>query len=150
MEFPVYIVIPMIAWVIAQGLKHVFIRYNRRKKVIDEPVPNKLMFASGGMPSAHSATVVALMFTVGLYDGYTSPVFGVAAIMAAVVMYDAIMVRYSSGKQGDALRDLIDEQKSKVVKPRVAHGHTLQEIVAGAFVGAIVAIIVFIATKTPL
>ena len=64
-----------------------------------------------------------------------------------IVMYDAMMVRYSSGMQGETLNKLISEQGSKLKKLRVAHGHTPVEVMAGAVIGMVVASVVFFATK---
>ncbi len=142
-----YILVPGLAWAAAQGAKQLFYQYNRRRKVLDSPTPNKFVLPSGGMPSAHSATVISLLTSIGLKEGVSSLGFGIMFWVSAIVVYDAIMVRYSSGNQGDALNRLIDEQKSKVAKPRIAHGHTLPEVVVGAVIGATIAFVVFMATK---
>jgi len=98
------------------------------------------------MPSAHSATVVALLVVIAAKDGLDSGLFGLAALMSAIVMYDAVMVRRSSGEQGASLTALIKEQKSKVRLPRVAKGHTPKEVVIGALVGWAIGLIVVLAT----
>lgn len=64
--FYMFVATPMLAWVTAQGAKHVFVRYNRRAKIIDQSKRTQLWMASGGMPSAHSATVVVPSEVVGL------------------------------------------------------------------------------------
>lgn len=142
-----FVATPMLAWITAQGAKHIFVRYNRRAKIIDQSKRTQLWMASGGMPSAHSATVVALSEVVGLTQGFTSPLFAVCSWFSLVVIYDAMMVRYSSGKQGDALIALLKEQKSKVAVPKIAHGHTPLEVAAGAAIGVVVGLVVFFATK---
>lgn len=149
-ETPLYIVTPLLAWAIAQGLKHVFVSYNRKRKVIGQPGQNKntmlIIAPSGGMPSAHSATVVALAVIIGLVEGVESPVFAVAALFAAVVMYDAMMVRYSSGEQGEAVLSILNTMKANIKKPKVAKGHLLSEVLAGAGIGLTVAVVVFLIT----
>lgn len=151
MDKYIYIITPLIAWAIAQSLKHVFISYNRKRKVLDQPSSGRnaiLMIApSGGMPSAHSATVVALATIVGLVNGLDSPEFAIALLFAAVVMYDAMMVRYSSGEQGEAILSIIKGLKLGVKKPKVAKGHLLSEVAAGALIGLIVATVVFLIIK---
>ncbi len=99
------------------------------------------------MPSAHSATVVALALTIGLRDGFGTALFGLATLFGAIVMYDAMMVRRSSGEQGYAIQQLIKEQKSSIVLPRAAKGHTPAEVVVGALIGALIGLIIFLATK---
>ena len=140
------LVVPVIAWVISQGLKQVFHLMGRNRRVFSGDTNPKILL-SGGMPSAHSAIVVSLAVFLGLQDGLNSPVFGLSVWLSIIVMYDAMMVRYSSGMQGEALNKLIMEQGSKLKKLRVAHGHTPVEVLAGAIIGAAVAIVVFFATK---
>jgi acid phosphatase family membrane protein YuiD len=104
------------------------------------------LFISGGMPSSHSATAVALMTIIGLRDGISSGLFGLATLFALIVMYDAMKVRRSSGEQGEAIQELIKEQKSKVKLPRAAKGHTPLEVVIGAFLGLVIGLVVFFST----
>jgi hypothetical protein len=99
------------------------------------------------MPSAHSATVAALVAVVALRDGLSSGLFGLAALFAAIVMYDAVMVRRSSGEQGIAIQQLIKEQKSAVALPRAAKGHNPLEVAVGALLGVVIGMVVFLATN---
>ncbi len=140
------LVVPVIAWAISQGLKQVFYLMGRNSRVFSGDTNPKILL-SGGMPSAHSAIVVSMAVFLGLQDGLNSSVFGLSVWLSIIVMYDAMMVRYSSGMQGEALNKLIVEQGSKLKKLRVAHGHTPVEVLAGAFIGATVAVVVFFATK---
>ena len=151
MEKYIYIVTPLIAWAVAQSLKHVFVSYNKKRKVIDQPDQNEnalLMIApSGGMPSAHSATVVALATIIGMVHGFESELFAVSILFAAVIMYDAMMVRYSSGEQGEAILSILKELKSGIKRPKVAKGHLLSEVLVGALIGWVVAFVVFLITR---
>ena len=151
MEKYIYIVTPLIAWAVAQSLKHVFVSYNKKRKVIDQPDQNEnalLMIApSGGMPSAHSATVVALATIIGMVHVFESELFAVSILFAAVIMYDAMMVRYSSGEQGEAILSILKELKSGIKKPKVAKGHLLSEVLVGALIGWVVAFVVFLITR---
>ncbi len=140
------LIVPVIAWAISQGLKQVFHLMGRNRRVFSGDTNPKILL-SGGMPSAHSAIVVSLAVFLGLQDGWDSSVFGLATWLAIIVMYDAMMVRYSSGMQGETLNKLISERGSKLKKLRVAHGHTPVEVAAGAAIGMVVAAVVFFATK---
>jgi acid phosphatase family membrane protein YuiD len=126
---------------VAQGAKYII-------KVIKTGDMQQLrqLYLSGNMPSAHATSVVALLVVVGLIDGVTSGLFAVAALFAAIVMYDAVMVRRSSGEQGRALQLLIKESKSTIQLPRAAKGHTPIEVLAGGVLGAIIGIVVVLAT----
>jgi len=137
-----YLIAIVAAWLISQGAKYLFVAVKRRS--LDH---YRQLYLSGNMPSAHSASVVALVTIIGLQDGTSSGLFAVAALFAAIVMYDAVMVRRSSGEQGAAIQKLIKEQKSSVPLPRAAKGHTPLEVAVGAILGALVGIVVFFATK---
>ena len=104
------------------------------------------LFTSGGMPSSHSTTVMALATLIGLKDGINSAVFSIAALFALIVMYDAMKVRRSSGEQGIAIQQLIKEQKSKIKLPRAAQGHTPVEVAIGAALGVVIGAVVFLST----
>lgn len=131
-------------WIVAQGTKYVIVAFKNRN--FDHI---RQLYLSGNMPSAHSATTVALATVVGLINGIDSAIFAVAALFAAVVMYDAVMVRRSVGEQGLALQKIIrSSAKGKNAPiPRAARGHTPLEVLVGAILGAVIGLVVFIATK---
>jgi acid phosphatase family membrane protein YuiD len=140
--FSPYIIAVIAAWLIAQGAKYflVAVRQHRFDHI-------RQLYLSGNMPSAHTATVAALVAVIGLRDGFGSGLFGLAALFAGIVMYDALMVRRSSGEQGIAIQQLIKEQGSKVALPRAAKGHKPLEVVVGALLGGVIGLVVFLATK---
>lgn len=137
----IYLVAASIAWVLAQILKHAARLIGRNRRIFQHKSRGLLL--SGGMPSAHSATVVALTTIIGLKDGVDGGLFALAFLFSSVVIYDAVMVRYSSGQQGDLLNRLLSEKKSKLLPIKVAHGHTVLEVVAGTILGLAVAVVVF-------
>ena len=137
-----YLIAVAAAWPVAQGAKYIILALKRRR--FDHI---RQLYSSGNMPSAHSATVMALTTVIVLRDGIDSGLFAVAALFAAVVMYDAMMVRRSSGEQGNAIQALIREQKSKINLPRAAKGHTPLEVLAGALVGVVIGLVVYFVTK---
>lgn len=141
-----YILIPGIAWFVAQSSKHLARLFGRNRRVTQSNPRSPVLF-SGGMPSAHSATVVSLALTIGYYQGWESPLFSLAAWFAAIVLYDAVMVRFSSGQQGDLLNRVVQKDYPKLSTIRVAHGHTLPEMLVGAAVGTVVTFVVIFATR---
>ncbi len=132
-----YIIAVIIAWVAAQGTKYLIHAIKTRSLTAF-----RQLYISGDMPSSHSATTVALATVVALRDGTGSAVFAVAALFAAIVMYDAVMVRRSSGEQGGAIVALIDELKSKIRPPRAAKGHEPLEVAVGFCMGVAIGVIV--------
>ena len=129
-ELSPYILTVIVAWVTAQGTKYVIEVVKTRNLA-----SLRQLYLSGNMPSSHSATAVSLATIIGLQYGAGSALFALAALFAAIVMYDAVMVRRSSGEQGAAIKALIKEQNSKVRMPRAAKGHEPLEVAVGAVLG---------------
>ena len=137
-----YIFALVAAWLLAHVVKYA-IALSRGKQL---DITHQL-FISGGMPSSHAATSVAVWTVILLKDGVQSGLFGLATLVVLVICYDAVKVRRSSGEQGEAIQLLIKEQNSKVVLPRAAKGHTPVEVFAGSVLGVIIGLVVFLATR---
>lgn len=138
----VYLFVIVVSWFGAHLIKYMIDIFNNRSYSF-----SARLFMSGGMPSSHSATVVSLATIIGLRHGFGTAIFGLATLFAMIVMYDAAKVRRSSGEQGLAIQQLIKEQKSKVLLPRAAQGHTPLEVLAGMLFGVIVGIVVNLSTN---
>lgn len=141
-EVSPYIIAVIIAWVTAQGSKYLIQVFKNRSFA-----SFRQLYLSGNMPSSHSATTVALATVVGMRVGLDSALFAISVLLAAIVMYDAVMVRRSSGEQGAAIIALIKEQKSKVQMPRAAKGHEPLEVLVGALLGLVIGYLVFFLVK---
>ena len=108
----------------------------------------KIFTTTGGMPSSHTAGVIALTTAVGLIDGFDSISFAVSLGFSLIVMQDASGVRRAAGKTAATLNRLVDEfvQKNKEVKPYEALkellGHTPLEVFCGMILGIIVPLII--------
>jgi len=128
-----HIWIAALACVSAQALK-VLIEYGRTKKI-----DKVLLFSTGGMPSSHSALVVALAASIGTIEGLYSPLFAIAIVSALVVMYDAAGVRRAAGKQAEVINLLMERLESIGITPdrklKELLGHSPIEVVAGAIWG---------------
>ncbi|APD08408.1 MULTISPECIES: divergent PAP2 family protein [Thermus] len=102
---------------------------------------------TGGMPSSHSATVSALAVAVGLEEGFGSSLFAVAAVLALIVMYDATGIRRAAGLHAQLLNQLVQElqrvlEKGPAPEPlKELLGHTYLEVLVGALLGALVALL---------
>ena len=144
MSLSPYLIAVLASWFIAQGAKYLIVALKNK-----DFTAFRNLYLSGNMPSAHTATVVSIATVIGLSQGIDTAIFGLAATFAAVVMYDAIMVRRSVGEQGLALQELIKATRDNtgVVLPRAAKGHTPLEVLVGAMLGVSVGLVVFFATK---
>lgn len=141
MNLNAYIAIPVVAWLLAQWIKFSIQAYKGEFNL-------RYLYASGGMPSVHSAVVTSLFVTTWADQGSMSPLFGITAILAGIVIYDSLGVRRSTGEQAIVLNALVDgleEQKiafnSNVTKVREVLGHKPTEVFWGVVLGATVAII---------
>ncbi|XP_052208579.1 uncharacterized protein LOC127812237 isoform X1 [Diospyros lotus] len=67
----------------------------------------KASFQSGGFPSTHSSTAVATATALGLERGFSDAVFGLAAVYAALIMFDAQGVRREVGIHAKTLNRLL-------------------------------------------
>lgn len=104
---------------------------------------------SGGMPSAHSATVSAAAVMALRVCGPGSPVFALAALMSIIVIYDALNVRYQSGLHAAELNRLRKERKLSSADEKISGkdfkellGHTPEEVIAGVALGIIFGILI--------
>jgi uncharacterized protein len=132
------LVVALAACFIAQGLKVVFELVKHQKFNL------KVVFETGGMPSAHSALVAALATGVGQTLGWDSIEFALATIFAAIVMYDAAGVRQAAGKQARVLNQIIDEmfqENPQFNEDRLKEllGHTPVQVIVGCALGIAIA-----------
>lgn len=132
----------VVGWLTAQLLKTAIDAY------FNHGINWERMTGSGGMPSSHSSTVVALATAAAIQYGPESPYFSIACVFAIVVMYDATGVRRETGKQAVILNKMLTdnpfnwkpEEVEKKLKEYV--GHTPLQVGAGAVLGLIVAFVV--------
>ena len=112
--------------------------------IVNKKLDFERLLGDGGMPSSHSATVTSVALMTGLVSGFDSPVFGVAFILAVVVMHDASGVRLETGKQAKVINELVkifeDLGKSNLSpedKLKEFVGHTHIQVLAGFCLGII-------------
>jgi acid phosphatase family membrane protein YuiD len=126
------------AWAVAQLSKPLIHYVHTRRFDV------RYLLSAGGMPSSHSAVVVALATRIGLDTGLSSVEFALAAIFAAVVMYDAAGVRRAVSLQARVLNrmltELMEAQRFNEHRLRELIGHTPFEVFVGALIGALSAI----------
>jgi acid phosphatase family membrane protein YuiD len=128
-----YLLAPLVAWTIAQISKVVVESARHRRLNL------RVLAAMGGMPSSHSALVMALTTAIGRINGVTSAAFAIALIFSVVVMYDAAGVRRAAGRQAMVLNRLVDDLVAQrgIQEERLREllGHTPFEVIVGALLG---------------
>ena len=103
--------------------------------------------SSGGMPSSHSALVVACATAIGKTYGVDGPLFALAAILSAVVMYDACNVRRSAGDTARLVNLLLEHVERLTAEDfaenlKEVMGHTPLQVLMGALLGGLLAVLI--------
>lgn len=133
------LLICVVAWVISQLAKVVIGRIKEKR------IDWSYFVSTGGMPSAHSATVCALAMGTGLFYGFSSISFDIATIFALIVMYDAAGVRRAVSRQAIILNRISKELREHYPRDHVERemrelwGHTPFQVFVGAAIGIVVA-----------
>ena len=121
----------VVSWLFVKIIK-VVIDCSREKKV-----SLKALFYDGGMPSAHTASVVSLATGLFLETGL-SVLFVMGVVFALVVINDALKVRWVTQEQSKALNKLVKEKRFD------EHiGHKPVEVIVGIVLGIIIPIIIY-------
>jgi acid phosphatase family membrane protein YuiD len=127
----------LIAWGIAQVVK-VPIEYLQTHKW-----NWSLFIQAGGMPSSHSALIIAVTHGIGLSTGFDTPLFALAFALSMIVIYDATGIRRQAGKHAELINAMINDLASghplKGEQLREVLGHTPLQVLAGIALGLIVA-----------
>lgn len=128
--------VSLVTWLIAQVLKTALWAITKKRLNL------RRLVESGGMPSSHSALVMALTTSVGINEGIRSSTFAVSLVMSLIVMYDAAGVRQAAGKQARILNRIVtDIYENRELHPerlKELLGHTPVEVLVGALLGILV------------
>ena len=134
-----YLIVPFATWFFIQLFKLIYDLVTTKKFNF------KRILGAGGMPSSHSAVVVALCTMIGKAYGINSAIFGLSVVFAFVVMYDAAGVRIAAGKQAKLLNKIVQTPglTGVEVTERLQEvlGHTPTQVFVGAFIGFIVGLV---------
>ncbi len=131
------------SWFLAQILKSFIMLFRNRPRTAREILVN-LFWATGGMPSSHSAVVVALATSAAFVEGPDSTLFFVTLFYAILTFRDALGVRRAAGAQAKVINQLIRDLsprfplRSRPVKE--VNGHTLPEVFVGSLLGFFIAV----------
>ena len=134
------LIIAGLGWVVAGILKVII------ELIVNKKLTLSRILGSGGMPSSHTSTVVALAIAVGYISGLDTVSFAIAVIFAIIVIHDAVGVRQETGKQAQILNQIIFDTsifKNLDFEKRLKEyiGHTPFQVLVGAIVGLLVAIV---------
>ena len=130
------------SWATAQILKFIL------NYIVTRDFNFERLSGAGGMPSAHSATVTALVIACARFNGMGSTYFALSVALAAIVIYDAMGVRHEAGEHAKIINQLLknsaeeenDDPDVKELKEML--GHTPLEVVGGVLTGILVPLVI--------
>ena len=130
----------LFGWFFAQVPKVIYVMVTRHPKSLFQTI-----MASGGMPSTHTASVMALVTRIAFHEGFKGPLFALALVFAIVTMYDAFHVRLACGHTIDRVNALTEKlYADSADKPEPlaeSKGHTFPEVAVGFFIGVAVGVV---------
>ncbi len=138
----------IISWFCAQVIKTIINIFITKKFNAER------LLGAGGMPSSHSAFVCSATVATFRMSGISSPEFAIILIVALIVLYDAMGVRHAAGLHAKEINrinkafnehvnsdeNIIIKNKSKELKEFL--GHTPYEVLGGALLGILIALMV--------
>jgi hypothetical protein len=124
------------AWALSQLLK-VAVAFVRIGKGESARVVWRLVWA-GGMPSSHSAFTTSTLLVIAFTEGVKSPLFGLAFVLTAIVIYDRTKFHHIYCVFQDRFPALAAAaEEDPMLKDLV--GHTTAEVAAGIGIGVVAA-----------
>lgn len=134
--------------IIAQAYKVV------ARSIIEKRFAWEYFFNNGGMPSSHTATIGAMLTSLGILqfriEGGLMYEFAVAVVFSFIVVFDAMGVRYEAGKHARLLNEIMENEtnamrekvgfnpETDVLKEKL--GHKPFEVLVGGILGCIIGI----------
>jgi len=129
----------VLAWVIGQFLKFPL------EYLLNKRWNWGIIFSAGGLPSSHSSLVTAVSLTIGMQEGFDSPLFALAAAIAMIVVYDAAGVRRQAGMHAERINQIMKtffesgQLPEKELKEML--GHTPFEVITGVALGVLISLL---------
>lgn len=97
----------------------------------------------GGFPSAHTAFIAGVTSAVGFTEGFDSALFAVAAVTAAILIYDILKQRRVIELTMRSTETLLERAGLDWPEPPPQfRAHTTTEVIGGGIWGVLVALVV--------
>ena len=103
---------------------------------------------TGGMPSSHTAGVIALTSSIGAIYGVGSVYFAISFVFSIIVMHDAMNIRMEAGKQAEVINEWSEILSSmhkdgpfKKTNLKTFLGHSFAQVLAGLIHGLVIGLL---------
>lgn len=129
----------LLGFILAQAIKPLINLF------IEKKYDTHLFFSTGGMPSSHTAGVIALSTSIGMTTGPGSVAFALAIAFSAITIHDAMGIRRAAGKQAEVinewsmiLADIHKDGRFTEEHLKTMLGHSFSQVFGGIIFGLIV------------
>jgi uncharacterized protein len=86
----------------------------------------------GGFPSAHTAFIAACAASLGITEGFRSGIFALAAVVAAILIYDIVKLRKTVALNARETDRLLEDRKlARLEKLPQFRAHSIGEVLGG-------------------
>lgn len=141
MESYIYLVCPFVTLIVCQIIKFTVESLETRKLNFA-----RLINGCGGMPSSHTSFSSSITMLIGFNLGFDSPLFAACLIFTFIISYDAMGLRYESGKQAEAINLIFDsfirgKPKKGFIRLKEQLGHKPLEVLVGLVLGTVMALL---------
>ncbi len=116
---------------------------------VEKKFTPSLFISTGGMPSSHTAAVVALCTSLFILEGWQNYYFAIALTFATITIHDAMGIRRAAGKQAAIINEwskilasIHEEGQFTPENLKTMLGHSLIQVTGGFTLGLLVGIIV--------
>ncbi|NLA92481.1 MAG: divergent PAP2 family protein [Spirochaetales bacterium] len=121
---------------LAQFLKP-FLNWPFERKFVKQ-----LFVSTGGMPSSHTAMVVALTTSVFIKEGGRSLAFAISITFALIIIHDSMGIRRAAGKQAKVLNEwsrilnkIHEDGQFTIENLKTMLGHSFMQVLGGIILG---------------
>lgn len=133
------LVAAVLAWFIGQFLKFPL------EYLLNKQWNWGIILSAGGLPSSHSALVTAVTLSIGLQEGFNSPLFALAAAVGMIVIYDAAGVRRQAGIHAERINEIMktffEQRQFPEDELKEVLGHTPFEVISGILLGILISLL---------
>ncbi len=117
--------------------------------LIEKRFDSSLFFSTGGMPSSHTAAVVALCTSLFILEGWQNYYFAISLTFAAITIHDAMGIRRAAGKQAEIINEwskifsrIHEEGQFTPENLKTMLGHSFLQVFGGFILGLVIGIFV--------
>ena len=139
-EYIQYLFPMVLGWFFSQMPKVIYTVVTKHPKNLFQTI-----MSSGGMPSTHTAAVIALVTRVAIHEHFKGPLFALAFVFSFVTMYDAFNVRLACGHTIERVNQMTEKlYADDADKPEplpLSKGHTFPEVAVGFCIGVAVGVV---------